>query len=47
MSVIHTLNKRKKDQSLESVFKNILDEIAKNPDVDLAPLILKPVFNPP
>ncbi|EKD32174.1 MAG: hypothetical protein ACD_77C00159G0002 [uncultured bacterium] len=47
MSVIHTLNKRKKDQSLESVFKNILDEIAKNPDVDLAPLILKPVSNPP
>jgi hypothetical protein len=47
MSVLHTLNKRKGDQTLESVLKNILDEIAKNPDVDLAPFILKPVSNPP
>jgi transposase len=30
MSVLHTLNKRRGDQSLESTFKNLLDEIAKN-----------------
>jgi transposase len=43
MSALHTLNKRRGEQSLDSVFKEILDEIAKNPDVDLVPLILKPI----
>jgi transposase len=41
MSVLHTLNKRRGEQSLESAFKEILDEIAKNPDVDLIPLVLR------
>jgi transposase len=41
MSVLHTLNKRRGGQSLESAFKEILDEIAKNPDVDLIPLVLR------
>jgi hypothetical protein len=47
MSVLHTLNKRRgEQQSLESVFKEILDEIAKNPEVDLIPLVLRPIPNP-
>jgi hypothetical protein len=41
MSVLHTLNKRRGGQSLESAFKEILDEIAKNPNVDLIPLVLR------
>lgn len=41
MSVLHTLNKRRGSQSLESAFKEILDEIATNPDVDLIPLVLR------
>jgi transposase len=41
MSVLHTLNKRRGSQSLESVFKELLDEIAKSPDVDLTPLVLR------
>ena len=36
MSVLHTLNKRREDQSLESIFKNLLDQIAKNPIVQIA-----------
>lgn len=39
MSVLHTLNKRRGKESLESVFKNILDKIAENPDVDIASLV--------
>lgn len=46
MSVLHTLNKRRGEQSLESVFKDILDEIVKNPKVDLIPLVLRPISNP-
>jgi len=46
MSVLHTLNKRRGEQSLESVFKEILDEIVKNPAVDLIPLVLHPLTNP-
>ena len=42
MSVLHTLNKRRKDQSLESIFKNLLDEIAKNPTVQIASLFPLP-----
>jgi transposase len=38
MSVLHTLNKRRGDQSLESIFKNLLDELAKNPKVQIASL---------
>ena len=36
MSVLHTLNKRRGEQSLESAFKGILDRIAENPTVDVA-----------
>jgi len=42
MSVLHTLNKRRGDQSLESIFKNLLDEFAKNPKVQIASLIPLP-----
>jgi transposase len=45
MSVLHTLNKRRGEQSLESVFKEILDEIAKNPKADLIPLVIRPLPN--
>jgi transposase len=45
-SVLHTLNKRRGEQSLESVFKEILDEIAMNQDVDLVPLVLRPIDDP-
>jgi transposase len=38
MSILHTLNKRRGDQSLESLFKNLLDELAKNPKISLASL---------
>jgi hypothetical protein len=41
MSVLHTLNKGRGTQSLESVFKGILDKIAKNADVDPTPLVLR------
>ena len=40
MSVLHTLNKQKGKESLESAFKNILDKIVENPAVDLASLVL-------
>jgi hypothetical protein len=43
MSVLHTLNKRRGEQSLESVFKEILDQLAKNPEIDLIPLVLRPL----
>jgi transposase len=39
MSVLHTLNKRRGKESLESAIKRILDEIVKNPDVHVASLI--------
>jgi len=47
MSVLHTLNKRRGQQPLESIFKEILDEIAKDQTVDLAPLVLRPLPDPP
>lgn len=40
MSVLHTLNKRRGKESLESAFNNVLDTIADNPDIDVASLIL-------
>jgi transposase len=40
MSVLHTLNKHRGKESLESVFTNALDKIAENPDVDVASLVL-------
>jgi transposase len=40
MSVLHTLNKQKGSESLESAFKNNLDKIAENPAVDVTSLIL-------
>ena len=46
MSVLHTLNKRRGEQSLESVFKEILDEIARDSGVDLIPLVLRPLPDP-
>jgi len=42
MSVLHTLNKRRAGQSLESIFKNLLDELAKNPTVEIASLFPLP-----
>ena len=42
MSALHTLNKRRGDQSLESIFKNLLDELAKNPTVQIASLFPLP-----
>jgi hypothetical protein len=42
MSVLHTLNKRLGDQSLESIFKNLLDELAKNPKTQIASLFPLP-----
>jgi transposase len=42
MSVLHTLNKRRGDQSLESIFKTLLDELAKNPKVQIASLFPLP-----
>jgi transposase len=40
MSALHTLNKSRGKESLESVFKSILDKIVENPAVDVASLIL-------
>jgi transposase len=40
MSVLHTLNKQKGNESLESAFKNILDKIAENPAVNVTSLVL-------
>jgi transposase len=40
MSVLHTLNKRRGKESLDSAFNNILDRIAENPEVDVASLIM-------
>jgi transposase len=42
MSILHTLNKRRGDQSLESISKTLLDELAKNPKVQLASLFPLP-----
>jgi transposase len=42
MSVLHTLNKRRGDQSLESIFKTLLDELAKNPKVQITSLFPLP-----
>jgi transposase len=42
MSVLHTLNKRRGDQSLESIFKTLLDELAKNPNVQIVSLFPLP-----
>jgi transposase len=46
MSVLHTLNKRRGDQSLESIFKTLLDELAKNRNVQIASLFPLPKFIP-
>jgi transposase len=40
MSVLHTLNKRRGEQSLESVFTEILGKITENPAIDVASLVL-------
>jgi transposase len=42
MSVLHTLNKRRGDQSLESIFKTLLDELARNPNVQIVSLFPLP-----
>jgi transposase len=47
MSVLHTLNKRRGDQSLESIFKTLLDELAKNPKASITALFPQPKSNPP
>jgi transposase len=46
MSVLHTLNKRRGDQPLESIFKTLLDELAKNPNVQIASLFPLPKSTP-
>jgi len=46
MSVLHTLNKRRADQSLESIFKNLLEEVAKNPTLQIALLFPIPKSPP-
>jgi hypothetical protein len=45
MSVLHTLNKKRVNRSLESLFKNILDKLAENPTINLSSLFPEP--NPP
>jgi transposase len=40
MSVLHTLKKRRGEESLESVFTRILDKIAEDPAVDVVSLVL-------
>jgi hypothetical protein len=40
MSVLHTLNKRRGKESLESLLAGILDKIADDPSVDVASLVL-------
>jgi hypothetical protein len=47
MSFLHTLNKRRGDQSLESLLKSLLDELAKNPKAPIASLLPQPKPNPP
>lgn len=47
MSVLHTLNKRRADQPLELIFKNLLDEIAKNPKTPITSLFPQPKSNSP
>ena len=42
MSVLHTLNKRRADHSFESIFKNLLDELAKNPKTQITSLFPPP-----
>jgi transposase len=40
MSVLHTLNKRRGKESLESLVAGILDQIAEDPSVDVTSLVL-------
>ena len=42
MSALQTLNKRRGNQSLESIFKNLLGEIVKNPTLQIASLFPLP-----
>jgi transposase len=47
MSMLHTLNKQRGGQPLGSVLKLILDEITRNPGVDLTTFILPQESKPP
>jgi transposase len=47
MSVLHTLNKRRGEQSLESAFKEILDKIAGDSHIDLIPYVLRNLSDTP
>lgn len=47
MSVLHTLNKCRGNQSLESVFKGILDKLAVDPKIDLSAIFLQILNHPP
>jgi transposase len=47
MSVLHTLNKRRADQPLESMFKNLLDELTKNSKAPTTSLFPQPKSNSP
>jgi hypothetical protein len=42
-SILHTLNKRRGQATLESAFKSMLDKIVENPDVNVATLFSPPV----
>jgi hypothetical protein len=44
MFVLHTLNKRKEDQSLESIFKSLLDELPKNPKAQMVSLLPSHIY---
>jgi len=41
-SVLHTLNRRRREATLESAFKAILDKIAENPNLDVTSLLPPP-----
>jgi len=47
MSVLHTLNKRRGDQPLESLFKNLLDKLANDPKTPITSAFPKPKPDPP
>jgi hypothetical protein len=43
MTMLHTLDRRRGEAPLESVFKAILDKIAEQPDIDITLLFPPPV----
>jgi transposase len=47
MTLLNTVKKRLKDQSLEEWLKGALDKIVENPQINFATLIPPPLVNPP